>query len=276
MRILKFAVVGSPVDHSLSPQLHRAFAQRAGIDHFDYEKIELASENAEVGFERLFHQGYAGLNVTAPLKRFAFDWVDQLSPEAERLGGVNTVVWNKEGLSIGHNSDGVGFAALCGARNPKRVVIFGSGGVLPTLITTLIRLGVEGISVVSRRRPTFDPALQQMIQLCWFDFEDVKYQTLHGCDTVINALPRSVSLPLVERVAIDLPSGVYWIDLNYGQSMRATFEHLSARNVNYCDGLGMLVYQGAESFRWFTGHRLSANDVVAVQHDLRGRLSHSN
>ena len=215
MRTLKFAVVGSPVDHSLSPQLHRAFAQRAGIDSLDYEKIELELENAEVGLERLYGQGYLGLNVTAPLKRLAFDWVDQLSPEAERLGGVNTVVWNNEGLSIGHNSDGVGFAALCGARKPKRVVVFGSGGVLPTLITTLIRLGVEAISVVSRRRPTFDRDQQQMIQLGWLDFEEQKHQALHGCDTVINALPRSVSLPLVNRVASDLPSGVYWIDLNY-------------------------------------------------------------
>lgn len=276
LKKMKYALVGSPVDHSLSPQLHRAFAECAGLHHFDYEKLELSAEDAKAGMERLFQQGYVGLNVTAPLKRIAFDWVDELSPEAEQLGGVNTVIWNDEGLAIGHNSDGVGFAALCGERNPKRVVVFGSGGVLPTLITTLIRLGVEKISVVSRRRPSFKPYQQDLIELGWLDFLEDTYQALHGCDTVINALPRSASLSLVERVASDLPRGIYWIDLNYGQSMAPTFAHLSSRNVSYCDGLGMLVYQGADSFRWFTGHLLPASDVSAVLQDLRERLSRSN
>ena len=113
------------------------------------------------------------------------------------------MIWNEEGLPLGIIRM-VSALRHYVARAIPRGFYFGSGGVLPTLITTLIRLGVEMISVNLGVAQALSLTNKNSL-LGWLDFEEDTYQAPHGCDTVINALPRSASLSLVERIALDLP-----------------------------------------------------------------------
>ena len=91
----KFAVIGQPIKHSLSPRIHSEFAKEAGID-ISYEAIEMGPENFEQEIVKLFKSGYRGLNVTLPLKELAFTYADELSQMGVEAGAVNTLWKDKD------------------------------------------------------------------------------------------------------------------------------------------------------------------------------------
>ena len=86
----KFAVIGSPIDHSLSPKIHSIFAKELGIE-MTYEAINVEPMHFDASVNRLFDEGYAGLNVTLPLKELAFNFADELSNDSYLSGSVNTL-----------------------------------------------------------------------------------------------------------------------------------------------------------------------------------------
>ena len=100
----KFAVIGSPIIHSLSPQIHSLFAEQAQIE-ISYEAIEIIQSNFNSKVNQLFEDGYSGLNVTLPLKEIAFHYADKKSEEALLAESVNTLFFKDSsvcGLSLIH------------------------------------------------------------------------------------------------------------------------------------------------------------------------------
>ena len=102
----KFAVIGSPIDHSLSPKIHSIFAKELGIE-MTYEAINVEPMHFDASVNRLFDEGYAGLNVTLPLKELAFNFADELSNDSYLSGSVNTL-WIEDGIIHGDSTDGRG------------------------------------------------------------------------------------------------------------------------------------------------------------------------
>ena len=106
----KFAVIGQPIKHSLSPRIHSEFAKDAGID-ISYEAIEMSPENFEQEIIKLFKRGYSGLNVTLPLKELAFIYADEISQLGVEAGAVNTL-WKDKDKIFADSTDGKGFAKI--------------------------------------------------------------------------------------------------------------------------------------------------------------------
>ena len=109
-QIARYAVVGHPVSHSLSPRIHARFAEQTG-EKLSYEAIELEPGKFDAGVLDLQRRGYAGLNVTVPFKRDAWELCDRLSPRAEDAGAVNTLSLLADGIA-GDNTDGAAVTAV--------------------------------------------------------------------------------------------------------------------------------------------------------------------
>ena len=129
----KLAVLGHPIGHTLSPVMHNASIEALGLaDDYEYGKLDVPPDQLMERLTQLPGEGYAGVNLTIPLKEVAFDCLDYLDVSAEILGAVNTIEFSEEGM-IGHNTDGYGFIkaleeAFGKAAAGDNVFVLGCGG----------------------------------------------------------------------------------------------------------------------------------------------------
>jgi shikimate dehydrogenase len=276
----RYAVIGNPVSHSRSPDIHARFAAQTGIS-LVYGTLCAPLDGFDAEVRRFFDEGGSGLNVTVPFKLQAHALAQaHLSERARRAAAVNTL-WLEGGALHGCNTDGVGLAAdlirLAGSLHGSRVLLVGAGGAARGVIQPLLEAGCERILIVNR---TADRA--HALVKSWQD--DPAAQRLAagglGCagatlrwDIVINATAGSL-----DDVAPDLPTNLYApgalaYDMMYGPAptafMRQAMQDGAAQTA---DGLGMLVGQAAESFRIWHGVRPDVPPVLAaLRATLEGR-----
>jgi len=266
----RYAVIGNPVAHSKSPQLHAAFARATGQD-LCYEAI-LAPLDAFAATVRAFiASGGRGMNVTVPFKVEACRLADTRSARAEAAGAVNTLVFSAAGIH-GDNTDGVGLVADL-RRNlgldlrGKRVLLLGAGGaargvLLPLLQERPAKLALANRSADKARRLAAEFAARAPGWVA----DAGGFDELAGrCfDLVVNATAASL-----EDAAPPLPAGLFApascaYDMVYGKGvtpfLRAAGEQGASR---LADGLGMLVEQAAESFCLWRGMRPDTAPVLA-------------
>ena len=139
-----YGLLGEHLPHSFSPQIHNALGNN------DYSLFEISPENLEAFLtEKIFK----GINVTIPYKKAVIPFLDEISPEAEKIGAVNTIV-NRNGKLCGFNTDYFGFKYMVEKSKitikDKKVLVLGSGGASVTVQTVLEDLGAREIVVVSR------------------------------------------------------------------------------------------------------------------------------
>ena len=159
--VRRYAVVGNPVQHSLSPSIHQAFAKMAGIS-LDYERLWAPLH--EAGFEQTVRSflkarpGNHGLNVTVPFKQRALALADHVTPWARRAGAANTLRLDDDGQITAHNTDGLGLLRalqrLMGqpdALQGAAVLILGAGGAVAGVLPNLVDAGVASITLVNRQ-----------------------------------------------------------------------------------------------------------------------------
>lgn len=148
----KFLVIGNPIDHSLSPKLHNYWINENNIEAL-YEKRKLNKNDLRNLISQVKEKNIDGINVTVPFKRAVIPFLDQLTDEAEKTQSVNTIYLNENKL-IGHNTDIIGFEmSLKNFEydiNNKEVFILGAGGVVPSIIFTLIKMGASKVIVTNR------------------------------------------------------------------------------------------------------------------------------
>lgn len=140
-----FAVIGDPIEHSLSPLMHNAGYQALGLEA-EYQRFRVEPGNLAEGIKGLCALGFSGWNVTLPHKETVISLLDTLTPQAKRAGAVNTVK-NLEGQLIGHNTDGDGFVRsiegeLKGFKG-KKAVLLGAGGASKGIALALAEQGME-------------------------------------------------------------------------------------------------------------------------------------
>ena len=148
------ALIGSPVEHSLSPVIHQAAFDAAGVD-WTYVAFDVAEGEGVGALAAMRVLGIAGLSVTMPHKRDVADAVDRLEPAARALHSVNTVSWDG-GELVGSSTDGAGFVASLAesgiAVAGARVAVIGAGGAARSVVDALGRAGSEEITVLNRTR----------------------------------------------------------------------------------------------------------------------------
>jgi shikimate dehydrogenase len=265
----QYLVVGNPIEHSLSPEIHAMFAAQTGQD-MEYERrlIDTAPGVFEAEIRSMPAEGIAGINVTVPFKENAYVLADELGPRAAKAGAANTLVFRQDGSIYADNTDGAGLVTdirdnhQCEIIN-KRVLIVGAGGAVRGVLKPLIDEGPKSLTIVNR---TLDKALAlQKLFADDFALEVCSFEQLRGrqFDIVING----TSLGLQNKVA-PLSSGLFAdaalaYDMMYGEGSRPFQQWALGEGASQAvDGLGMLVGQAAESFYLWRGTRPDTQPVI--------------
>jgi shikimate dehydrogenase len=249
------AVIGSPVRHSLSPAMHNAAFRAAGLDWI-YVALEVAPGEvpAALAGARALHLG--GLSVTIPHKEAAAAAVDELSPSAQAVGAVNTVVPAGGGRLRGENTDGAGFLASLGDEGfdpaGRRCLVVGAGGAARAVIHALAGAGAAEVVVVNR-----SPARAEAAAALAGDRGRTGTSAdVGGADLVVNATPLGLTGVDIDTLPVDtdlLGPGQLLLDLIPNPAVTPLMRAARARGARAAGGLGMLVHQGALAFELWTG-----------------------
>ncbi len=253
--MMRLGVIGWPIGHSLSPRMHSAALRALGIDG-TYEAIAVQPEDLAARLRELTAQDYRGLNVTIPHKQAVMPLLDALSPTARAIGAVNAIV-NDDGRLTGHNTDAAGFMrglseAGCDVRG-QCVLVLGAGGAARAVVYALAGAGAH--VTIWNRSPERAIALADE-----FGAEAAAQLTpaarcgqfaLIVNTTPVGMSPRDGETPLPLAGRGYGPRFVY--DLVYNPRETALLKAARQIGAQPIGGLAMLVYQGAEAFRLWTG-----------------------
>ena len=283
----RLGVAGNPIAHSLSPDIHQAFAASLGHDVV-YERYLFDREDFRGGAAVFFEQqGGSGLNVTVPFKRDAYDFADRLDTLAAAAGAVNTLAL-QNGKVVGYNTDGLGMVRDLQERHSVglsglNALILGAGGACQGIIQPLFDAGIETIRIANRTQANaqalvdrFSQDFPNRMDTVAFDqlADDVPDVQLIVNSTSIGLNPRDLSNDApnagLQSLSPTLVTGRLCYDLSYGE--QAHFAHWAANHGARlsADGLGMLVEQAAESYRIWLGQR---PDTGSVYESLRRKTS---
>ncbi len=265
-------VLGDPVRHSLSPVMHNAALAELGLNWVYLALPAPAGRLAEV-VAALEALDCRGLSVTIPHKQAVAPLCRSLSPLAQRVGAVNTLVRRPGGGWHGENTDVAGFLAPLqgGGRSWQgaRAVVLGCGGSARAVVAALVELGCSAIQVAGRRPESLEALLApcrnwapQLSGLTWTDDAELK-PALAAADLVVNTTPvgmakadnpeASRACPLGVEALDALPAGCTVYDLIYTPRPTALLQAAAARGCTGLDGLEMLVQQGAAALRQWSG-----------------------
>ncbi len=293
----RYVVIGNPIAHSKSPQIHAAFARQTG-EALAYERLLAPLDGFEAAVRDFIAAGGRGANVTVPFKLEAFALADRLSERATAAGAVNTLRFDREDgrvSIVGDNTDGVGLVrdivanagvAVAGAR----VLLLGAGGaargvILPLLAESPAQLVIANRTLAraeelvvqfaeaasssvsaSTATATLASASASAVQLSASRFEDLTGRF----DIVINATSASLSSELPPVPASVFAAGGFAYDMMYGAQPTVFMQMAAQAGAHVRDGLGMLVEQAAESFHVWRGVR---PDTMPVYRELRAQLA---
>lgn len=259
----KYAVIGNPISHSKSPQIHAEFAKQTNQD-ISYKPILAPLDEFEVTVRRLIDDGYKGVNVTVPFKLQAFLLSDTLSPLAQLADAANTLILNRKNIQ-GHNTDGLGLINditknLGTNLQGKRVLLLGAGGAAEGVFQPILEQNPAMLVVANR---TLEKA-QKMVNKSPNKASASTFGALQGqFDIVINATSTGIS-----DIALPIPSSIFSKDclayeMMYGRE--TPFMKLAKENgAQVTDGLGMLVEQAAEAFYLWRGVRPQTAPVIKM------------
>ena len=245
------AVIGSPVRHSLSPALHNAAFESAGLD-WRFLALEVAPGNAADAVAAMRTLGIGGLAVTTPHKADVAAAVDEVDAAAAALRSVNTVVLRDDGSTFGASTDGDGFVdslrtAGC-EPSGRRVVVLGAGGAARSIVDALGRAGVTDLAVVNRSRANAEAAAALALQGRVGALDDIA-----GADVLINATSVGMGGDESAVPADVLHAGLTVADIVYHPLETALLRAAAAAGARCVDGLGMLVHQAARQQLLWTG-----------------------
>jgi shikimate dehydrogenase len=255
--MIRLAVFGFPIAHSLSPGIHGMFAGQCGLD-VDYRAIEARPQEFAAKLDRLISDGGMGCNVTVPLKHSAWNLAKRTSEAANLARAANTLVLEGDSW-YAENTDGPGLvndlvSNLGRAISGSSLCLIGAGGAAAGVLGSLLEQDPGELVIANR---TLEKAEQLAgrhagLAACQAVSLD-ELGALEAFDLVINATAlghagRSPELP----DSLFTPGGLCY-DMNYGSAARPLRDDCSARGIAYQDGLGMLVEQAALSFEIWTG-----------------------
>lgn len=266
---MKLAVFGYPIEHSLSPQIHTAFAAQSGRQ-LEYQRILAAPEHFSQRFAEFVASGGVGANVTVPLKEQAVFLCDALSERAEQAGAVNTLIF-REGGWLGDNTDGLGLVRdlqRLGVRiADARVLIIGAGGAVRGILGPLLAAQAQVIHLVNRTETRAQQLAAEFSGVTAGDYESAVQND--PWDLIIQASAASLHgelPPLSENILHGAP---FCYDMVYGAQPTVFLQWAEQSGCKIADGLGMLVEQAALSYQAWTGEQPQTELVL---NELRRQL----
>ena len=267
-------LLGSPVEHSISPAMQNTACRLTGQD-LCYLAFDVQPERLPAAVAGLRAIGFKGCNVTMPHKNAMAQLVDELSPAARLCGAVNTVV-NQNGRLVGHTTDGVGWVHSARAKGcdptGKAIVQLGAGGAGTAILVQAALDGAKSIAVFNMR-DAFWPRVEALVQR--LNQETDCCVTLHDTDTLQKELQKAQILLNTTPVGMKnhpgclIPSadwlhpGLAVSDVIYEPRETELLRMARAAGLQAFNGLHMLLYQGAESFRLWTGCEMPVEQIRA-------------
>ena len=259
----KYLVIGNPINHSLSPRLHNFWIKQNQIDAI-YDKEKLNPNQLEDLILKVRNKEIDGINITVPFKTTVIPYLDQLSSEAEQTKSVNTI-YLKNKKVIGHNTDVYGFEKAINKINFKvtdrKIFILGAGGVVPSIVYALNKMGAINISISNR---TKDKA--QLVKDIFNNLKIVDWGDLPEFDVIINAT--SLGLNKDDKIELNFSSvgkDKLFYDVIYNPS-ETNFLKMGKKLGNKCEnGKFMFIYQAFSAFKlWHNVDPMINNETIKL------------
>ena len=264
-------LLGSPVSHSISPAMHNLAFETLDLD-YTYLAFQTSIEEFKKTTEVLKQIGARGFNCTMPCKRIAFDSCDELSPAARLMNSVNTVVI-ENGKLIGHNTDGVGYmrSVVDAGHNiiGKQMTLLGSGGASSAILAQAALDGVTDIHLFARKGNSWNIIEKQVDLINAQTSCNVTLNELSDENTLRRAVSESAILVNASSVGMSpnedaslIPDSSYFhpelvvSDVIYNPRKTKLLQLAETAGLSTFNGMYMLLYQGAEAFKLWTGHEM--------------------
>ena len=253
MKKTKFAIIGNPISHSLSPTLHNYWFKKYKINA-EYELLDIDNSEIQNVINKIKNKEIKGINVTLPYKRFVIPFLDKTINDANETHSVNTIMLDENNNLIGENTDVFGFQAAYlksipeQANNNKKALILGAGGVAPSIILALLKSNIRDISLSNR---TFERSLflkknfKNLNIIKWDDFT----KDINKFDMIINAT--SIGLNSSDKFKNDFSNfkkTLIYIDTIYNPAETKMIKYFRSNKIKTFNGLNMFIYQGQKAF----------------------------
>ncbi len=273
------ALFGSPVAHSISPLMHNAAFRELGLEYV-YLCFDVKEDSLKYAVDGLKACGGAGFNLTFPVKNKIMEMLDEVSPAAEIIGAVNTVVI-RDGRLTGYNTDGTGFMRSAGEQGisvaGKTVTILGAGGAATAISTQAALDGAAALRIFARPSSRFHDRTVRLVDTInritscraeLIDLNDRSALKRSIAESVLLINGTSVGMiPDTDASLITDPSFFYPElavgDVIYEPRRTRFLETAAACGCKTFNGMYMLLYQGAEGFRLWTGHDMPVDSIKA-------------
>ena len=252
MKKTKFAIIGNPISHSLSPIMHNYWFKKYKINA-EYELLEIDKSEIQNVINKIKNKEIKGINVTLPYKNFIIPFLNKTINDANETHSVNTVMLDDNNNLIGENTDVFGFQAaylksIPNQANKKKVLILGAGGVAPSIILALLKSNISDISLSNR---TFEKSL--FLKKKFKNLNVVKWndcsKDINKFDIVINAT--SLGLNSNDKFTNDFSNfkkTLVYIDTIYNPAETKMIKYFKSNKIKTFNGLNMFIYQGQKSF----------------------------
>lgn len=266
-QLIKLALFGKPIKSSLSPSIHRMFADQFGLG-ISYELKETGAEAFPEALEDFRLGGGTGCNVTLPLKHEAWLLAGRSSKQASQAQAANTLVYEASSGWMAHTTDGEGLVTDLTVNHGiglagKRLLILGAGGATASVLGSLMEGGPTSTTLVNRnvaRARVLAERFGTDHSISVINWERLQLES--GFDLVINAtsLGHQGKAPALKK-SLFAPGSVCY-DLNYYKASEPLKRCCEDMSQPYIDGLGMLVEQAAASFKIWTGKKPDSRAVI--------------
>ena len=256
----KFLVIGNPIDHSLSPDLHNYWIKNSSIDAI-YEKKKINENQLEQIISQVRDNKIKGINVTVPFKKTVIPYLDELSSEAQSTQSVNTI-YKKDNKIIGHNTDIFGFEISIKKveyyLENKEVLILGAGGVVPSIIFSLIKMKASKIKISNRTKEK-----AENLKKIFKDIEVLKWGEISNFDMIINAT--SLGLKKEDSLNLDFSSitrNKFFYDVIYNPSETNFLKIGRELGNKTLNGKLMFIFQALSAFNIWHGQTPKIDEDV--------------
>lgn len=262
------ALLGSPVAHSISPQMHNEAFRQLGLDYV-YLAFDVSPDTLEDAVKGLKAAGICGFNLTMPLKVHILPLMDELTPAARLAGAVNTVTV-KDGRLIGHTTDGMGYMHSVSDAGyniiGRKMTLLGSGGAATTICVQAALDGVASIDMFKRKNASWEKTMEFCsrtssetgCQIRLLDFHDTELLAKSISESAILTNTTSLGMaPDIDASPIPDPAMLHQnlivSDIIYNPRETLLMKQAQSRGCRCFNGLYMLLYQGAAAFTCWTG-----------------------
>ena len=270
----KYGLLGEHLGHSFSPEIHSAFYKESGIEG-EYHLYEREADKIPDLLEQMIKGELDGINVTIPYKVKIMKYLDEISPEAEKIDAVNTVSWDGDRLK-GYNTDYYGFLETLNYNNinvrGKRILIMGTGGAAKAVYSVLLDQNVDKVYFATMG------TTERNIKFNIRDRDDkIRYVDIRSLEdiyciincTPVGMYPRMDDIPLRDDEFIKVE---YLVDLIYNPEETTLMEKYKLMGIKTVNGLMMLVVQALKSEEIWNNIKIKREMTDIIYNDIKKKL----